>query len=121
MKLEGSAVVEALSGADSIRDATIRGVEIGDENDMAFVRIKFDARPASQYATIVLTFREVAEYGFYGSGVWGGQAVAQLKFSASAKGAYIALDPYDESSNQPADEDNYFVQAGSVDAVMIRR
>lgn len=121
MKLEGPAVLRALSGEDSIRDATILSVEIGVDAEMAFVRILLSARTGSQYATVALTFREIVEYSFYDSGVWGGHAVSHLKFLVDEEGAYIALDPYDESSKQPADEDNYFVQAGTVEAVLTRR
>jgi hypothetical protein len=121
VKLEGVAVAKALSGEDAIVDTTIRGVEIGDEADMTVVRIKLEGRPGSQFGTIVLTFREIQEYGFYDSGVWGAQVVAQAKFFVAEDDVYISLDPFDESSSEPEDQDNFFVQAGSVEAELIPR
>lgn len=121
MKLEGAAIAKALSGADTIIDATIYGVEIGDEADMTVVRIKLEGRPGSQFGTIVLTFREIVEYGFYDSGVWGAHIVAQTKFIIGEDEVYISLDPFDEGSDKPEDQDNFFVQAGSVEAELTPR
>lgn len=121
MKLEGVAVAKALTGADAIVDTTIRGVEIGAEADMTVIRIRLDRRAGSQFGSIVLTFREIVEYGFYDSGVWGAHVVAQAKFLVTDDDAYISLDPFDDGSNKPDDQDNYFVQARSVEAVLTRR
>ena len=121
MRLEGAAVAEVLSGADSIVDATIRGVEIGDEADMTVVRIKLEGRHSSQFGTIVLTFREIVEYGFYDSGVWGAHVVEHAKLLVAEDDVYISLDPFDASTKQPEDQDNFFVQAKAIEAVLTRR
>jgi hypothetical protein len=121
VKLEGVAVAKVLSGEDGIVDATIRGVEIGDEADMTVVRIKLEARPSSQFGAIVLTFREIVEFGFYDSGVWGAHVVEHAKLFVAEDDVYISLDPFDASTNKPEDEDNFFIQAKAIEAELISR
>jgi hypothetical protein len=122
MKLTGAAVLEALSGADTLRDAMIRGVEIGDEDDRTFVRLRFSGRSGSRYGAIELTMRDIVEYGFYDSGELGRHSVAMLKlFAMDDGGFYISVDPFDENTDDPAEQDNYFVQASSIEAVLTQR
>jgi hypothetical protein len=122
VKLAGAAVLEALSGHDSVYDTVIRSIQIGEESDKTFVRIQLSGRSDSKYGMIELTLRDVIEYGFYDSGEWGAHPVEMLKFMALDDGAfYISLDPYDERIERPAEEDNYFVHARSLEAVLILR
>ena len=121
MKLSGAAVVEALSGEDTIRDAIIRGVQIGDESDQTYIRISLEARRGSKYKAIELTLRGVIKYGFFGSGEWCAH-VEFLKLGMTGDDeVYVSFDPFDERTELMADEDNDFVHARSIEAILTPR
>jgi len=126
--IRDTAVIDLLSGNDTLRDSLLTEVVVLESTGRANVELKFDARAGSQFSQVALKFTEVVEFKFHYDNDYTSFDVWDLKFLRLNDGTfYIALDP-DPVTLPPAcvteieatSTDYFFVRAHHIEAVVTK-
>jgi hypothetical protein len=122
--IEDAAVIDLLTGDNTLLDSLLVGVTIQGSFDAPSLELNFKARAGSEFSSITIIFKSILEFEILYDADRGFVDVWDFKFLKLKDGSfYIALDPDPETlpaagvaDVEASDTDHFFVRARHIEA-----